>query len=188
MDHDGTPVFVGQRSLNDGFFQIREFSLFFDVAITDMIVASTELEASDNGSGYTANYAYVDIQAADNLSFRVGKILVPFLSYNENKPNFKQHLMSQPFTAWNLAPVIPLAIGFHGFGWADAGAAVNWNKIIGAFGFLDFKAAVINGLGSMSNVLDDNTAQLAAGAMTPVIRPRDGLVQNEEVNELRSYL
>lgn len=46
MDHNGMPVFVGKRDMNNGFFQIREFSLFFDIAITDRIIASTELEAS----------------------------------------------------------------------------------------------------------------------------------------------
>ena len=184
MDHDGMPVFVGKKNMNNGFFQIREFSLFFDIAITDKIIASTELEASNNGNAYTANYAYVDIQATDNLTFRAGKILVPFLSYNENKPNFKQNLMSQPFTAWNIAPVNPLALGFHGFGWSDAGAMVNWHTVLGEAGLFDLKFSLINGLGSDSNVLDDNTVQLDAGLMTPVVRTRDGLVQNEEVNEL----
>ena len=184
MDHNGMPIFVGNRDMNNGFFQLREFSLFFDIAITEKIIASTELEASNNGNAYTANYAYVDFQATENLSLRAGKILVPFLSYNENKPNFKQNLMSQPFTAWNLAPVIPLPLEFHGFGWSDAGAMLNWNKTLGDAGLLDLKFAVINGLGSNSNVLDDNTMQLHAGMMTPIVRTRDGLVQNEEVNEL----
>lgn len=184
MDHDGMPAFVGQKRLDNGFFQLREFSLYFDVAITDAIIASTELEAGDNGNRYTANYAYVDVQVLENLSFRAGKILVPFLSYNENKPNFKQYLMSQPFTAWNLAPVNGTAQTVHGFGWSDAGVTLNWNRVVGEVGILDLKAAVINGLGSDSNVLDGNTAQLDAGMMTPVVRPRDGLIQNEENNEL----
>ncbi len=185
MDHDGVADFLGQPPLDDGFFQIREFSLFFDFAITDAIIASIELEAGNNGHDFTSNYAYVDIQAMENLSFRVGKILVPFLSYNENKPNFKQTLMSQPFTAWNLAPVNGVAIKFHGFGWSDAGFVASWNNSLGDFGILDLKATVINGLGSDSNVLDDNTVQLNDGMMLPVVRPRDGLIQNEENNELR---
>ena len=184
MDHNGMPVFVGKRDMNNGFFQIREFSLFFDIAITDRIIASTELEASNSGNSYTANYAYIDVQVTENLSFRAGKILVPFLSHNENKPNFKQNLMSQPFTAWNLAPVNPLAIGFHGFGWADAGASVTWTSALGEVGLVALKFAVINGLGSTSNVLDDNIVQLDGGMMTPFVRTRDGLIQNEIVNEL----
>ena len=184
MDHDGVPNFVGQKSLDDGFFQIREFSLFIDFAITDAILASTELEAGNNGNRYTANYAYVDVQAMANLSFRAGKILVPFLSYNENKPNFRQNLMSQPYTAWNLVPVNGVAIDFFGFGWSDAGVVANWNNPLGGFGYLDLKASVINGLGSDSNVLDENTIRLDAGMM-PKVRPRDGLIQNEAVNELR---
>jgi len=183
MDHDGTPNFTG-RELDKSFIQLREFSLFFDMAITDAIIASTELEASNNGNDYTANYAYVDIQATDNLSFRVGKLLVPFLSYNENKPNFKQNLMSQPFTAWNLAPVVPVPIEFHGIGWSDAGAMANWNTFIEDVGLLDVKLAVINGLGSESNVLDDNAVQLNDGAGLPYVRPRDGLIQNDEASEL----
>ncbi len=185
MDHDGTAAFVGRPRLDDSFFQIREFSLFFDVAITDAIVASTEVEAGNNGTTYTANYAYVDVQATPQLSVRAGKILVPFLSYNENKANFRQHLMSQPFTAWNLAPVNAVAIDFSGFGWSDAGVVVDWNNELGEWGLFDAKLAVINGLGSNSNVLDDNSVQLAAGAMTPTVRPRDGLIQNETANGLR---
>ena len=185
MNHDGVARFVGNQDLNNGFFQIREFSLFFDIAITDAVVASTEIEAADNGTAYTANYAYVDFQATPNLSFRAGKILVPFLSYNENKPNFKQNLMSQPFTAWNLAPVNGIAIDNRGFGWSDAGAVANWNNELGDWGLFDVKFAVINGLGSNSDVLDVNTVQLNAGMMTPVVRPRDGLIQNETTNNLR---
>ncbi len=185
MDHDGVPKLVGQQPLDNGFFQIREFSLFFDVAITDAIVASTEVEAGDNGTSYTANYAYLDVQATEQLSFRAGKILVPFLWYNENKPNFRQNLMSQPFTAWNLAPVNGVAVDFGGFGWSDAGVMANWTSELAQWGLLDFKVAVINGLGSNTNVLDENTTQLDGGTMTPVVRPRDGLTQNEEVNGLR---
>lgn len=185
MNHDGVALFVGKQDLNNGFFQLREFSLFIDVAITDAVVASTEIEAADNGTVYTANYAYMDFQATANLSLRAGKILVPFLSYNENKPNFKQQLMSQPFTAWNLAPVNGVAIDFKGFGWSDAGAMANWTNELGEWGLLDIKVAVINGLGSNSEVLDDNTVQLDAGMMTPVVRPRDGLIQNETTNSLR---
>ncbi len=185
MNHDGVARFVGSQDLNNGFFQLREFSLFIDVAITDAIVASTEIEAADNGTAYTANYGYMDFQATPNLSLRAGKILVPFLSYNENKPNFKQHLMSQPFTAWNLAPVNGVAIGYKGFGWSDAGVMANWNNELGEWGLFDVKFAVVNGLGSNSDVLDDNTVQLDAGMMTPVVRPRDGLIQNETTNSLR---
>jgi hypothetical protein len=185
MDHDGAPNLVGERDLNDGFFQLREFSLFLDFPINDWILASTELEAGDNGNQYSANYAYVEIQPLDNLSFRVGKILVPFLSYNENKPNFKQNLMSQPFTAFNVAPVIGVPILFHGFGWSESGVMGHWNNFVGDIGIVDLKLAVINGLGSDSNVLDDNTVQLNAGMMMPHIRPRDGLLQNEETNGLR---
>ena len=61
MDHDGTPSTVGNTSLDHGFFQLREFSLFFDFFITDTIIASTEVEAGDNGNIYTSNYAYVDL-------------------------------------------------------------------------------------------------------------------------------
>ena len=214
MAHDGMPKFVGQKHLDDSFFQLREFSLFFDFALTDEIIASTELEAGDNGNRYTANYAYIDIQARDNLSFRAGKILVPFLSYNENKPNFRQNLMSQPFTAWNLVPVNGTAIDFRGFGWSDAGVVGNWNNLLGDWGIIDLKASVINGLGSDSNILDDNTVKIEAammmgempdgdtgdmpdgdtgdmgdmpmdGPVFPTVRPRDGLIQNEINNELR---
>ena len=185
MDHDGTAALVGQPPLDNGFFQLREFSLFVDAAITETVVASTEIEAGDNGTVYTANYAYVDVQATPNLSVRAGKVLVPFLSYNENKPNFRQNLMSQPFTAWNLAPVVSVPIDFSGFGWSDAGVVANWTSEIGDWGLFDVKLAVINGLGSDSDVLDDNVVQLNAGAMTPTVRPRDGLIQNETVNGLR---
>ena len=89
----------------------------------------------------------------------------PFLSYNENKPNFKQHLMSQPYTAWNLAPVNGIAIDFRGFGWSNAGVAGNWHRLMGEWGLKDLKLAVINGLGSDSHLLDDNTVQLSAAMM-----------------------
>lgn len=184
MNHSGMPRFVDAPDLNNGFFQIREFSLFFDFAITDAIIASTELEAGDNGSRYTANYAYVDIEVSENFSFRAGKILVPFLSYNENKPNFKQFLMSQPFTAWNVVPVNGVALQFHGFGWGDAGVTLNWHRAFGETGIMAVKFSLINGIGSDSNVLDDNVVQLDAGMMKPVVRTRDGLIQNRETTEL----
>lgn len=184
MNHNGMPQFVNAADLNNGFFQIREFSLFFDFAITDAIFASTELEAGDNGHRYVANYAYVDIEVFENFSFRVGKVLVPFLSYNENKPNFKQNLMSQPFTVWNVVPVNGIAQQFHGFGWGDAGVTLNGHTALGEAGMLDVKFSVINGIESESNVLDGNSLQLDAGMMKPVVRIRDGLIQNRVATEL----
>ena len=191
MDHDGLPRLTTRDDPNELFFQVREFSLFFDFDVADGIIASLEIEAGDNASQFTPNYAYVDIDLPSVLPFwnedvlggsslRVGKFLVPFLSYNENKINYKQNLMSQPFTAWNLAPVIPSPPDFVGLGWSDTGVMVNWNREIGELGLVDLKFALIGGLGSDTNVLDDNAVQLAAGAVTPTIRPRDGLIQNEQ--------
>lgn len=182
MDHSGTPNFKGEDSLNNGFFQIREFSLFVDFTLTDMIIASTEIEAGENGDEYTANYAYLSIQVADTLNIRVGKILVPFLSYNENKPNFNQFLMSQPFTAFNIVPVIGTPILNHGFGWSDAGAVIDLCCLGNEGGILNLKLGIINGLGSSTAILDDNTVTLVSG---PTIRPRDGLLQNEATTQLR---
>ena len=68
MKHDGMPATVGSPPLDNGFFQLREFSLFFDFLITDSIIASTEIEAGDNGNTFTSNYAYVDIQTIENLT------------------------------------------------------------------------------------------------------------------------
>lgn len=181
MDMTGNPLFVGQRDLNKSFTQLREFSLFIDAGISDELLASVEIEAGDNGSQFTANYAYLQYNHSDMVYARLGKILVPFLSYNENKPNFKQHLMSQPFTAWMLAPVNGVPFEFHGFGWSDVGVMGSLTREMGN-GLINFKAAVINGLGSDTNVFDANTSQLSGG---PTIRPRDGFIQNEEVNELR---
>ena len=147
------PRLVGEKDPNQGFLQLREFSLFMDFAISEELTVSTEIEAADNGNRFTANYAYLDFQATDNLSFRVGKILVPFLSYNENKPSYKQFLMSQPFTAWQLAPVNATPIDVHAFGWSDAGATVNWFYDFEDVGILDIKFSAINGLGSDSNIL-----------------------------------
>lgn len=93
--------------------------------------------------------------------------------------------MSQPFTAWNIAPVIGAPLEIHGFGWSDAGVVVNWMQSIGDAGILDLKASVINGLGSDTTVLDADTVQLDAGTAQPVVRPRNGFLQNEENTELR---
>ena len=185
MDHNGLPRLVGEKDPNDLFFQLREFSLFMDFSLTDELVVSTELEAGDNGTLFTANYAYLDYQATENLNFRIGKILVPFLWYNENKPSYKQFLMSQPFTAWQLAPVNSTPIIVHGFGWSDAGVMVGYHHELEDLGILDVKASAINGLGSDSNILDDNTIQLDDGGMQPTVRPRDGLIQNRFSQSLR---
>ncbi|NKB23214.1 MAG: hypothetical protein GKR87_02260 [Kiritimatiellae bacterium] len=190
MDHSGLPKLVGKDDLDDLFFQLREFSLFFDLEVAEGIIASLEMEAGDNASIFTPNYAYVDFDLPllheawnedllGGLSLRVGKFLVPFLSYNENKPNFKQHLMSQPFTAWQIVPVIPSPPDFEGLGWTDVGGMINWNRLLGSFGVLDVKYSIINGIRSDSEVLDDNTVVLDAGTVTSTIRPRDGLIQNE---------
>lgn len=191
MDHDGLPRLVGKDDPNDLFFQLREFSLFFDFDISDGILASLEMQAVDNATHLVPAYAYIDIdiptyvpfwneELLGGLGFRVGRILVPFLSYNENKPNFKQNLMSQPFTAWHISPVVPSPPDLNRVGWSDVGAMVTWNHEVGDLGLVDLKFGVIGGLGSDSNVLDDNTATLAAGAMTPTIRPRDGFIQNTQ--------
>ncbi len=197
MDMDGMPRFVDEDDPNDGTVQLREFSLFIDANIAEGVIASTEIEAGHNGTQYTSNYAYIDLDISaiinswdgeqfGNLSFRAGKILVPFLSYNENKPNFKQYLMSTPFTAQNFAPVNPVGADFHGSGWSDVGLMLNWNYELGELAIVDLKVAGINGLGSDSEVLDDNTVQLDStmqmGMMSfqPTIRTRNGLVENEE--------
>jgi len=172
---------------NDGIMQMREFSLFFDFIVSDGVIASVEMEAGNNGTALTPNYAYVEIDVPEitdawdadelgGLSLRIGRILVPFLSYNENKPNFRQNLMSQPFTAWNLAPVIPSPPNFVGLGWSDTGGMVNWNREVGDVAFVDLKLAVINGLQNDGPVLDSATMRLNAGGMTPIVRPRSGLV------------
>jgi hypothetical protein len=205
MTMDGMPRRASGSDINDATVQLREFSLFVDANVAEGVIASVELEAGDNGNNYSANYAYADIDISTmlhswdsddfgNLSFRIGKILVPFLSYNENKVSFKQNLMSAPFTAQNFAPVIPFNDNFHGAGWADVGAMLNWNYIVGELGIVDLKAAIFNGLNSDTDVLDDNTLQLKAtttmsmGMMTstfqPTVRPRDGFLQNED-NKLR---
>lgn len=88
--------------------------------------------------------------------------------------------MSQPFTAWNLAPVIPSGPNFVGLGWSDTGAMVNWNHEAGESAFVDLKFAVINGLQNDGPVLDSSTMRLNAGAMTPIVRPRTGLVDTAD--------
>ena len=191
MDHGGLPRLVGRDNPNDLFFQMREFSLFFDFDITDGIIASLELQAISNATDVVPAYAYIDIDVPTyvpfwnedvlgGLGFRVGRLLVPFLSYNENKANFRQNLMSPPFTAQHLVPVVPNPPDFDRIGWSDAGLTVNWFRDVGNLGLLDLKFSVIGGLGSDSNVLDDNFVTLAAGATTPTIRPRDGTVQNTQ--------
>ena len=191
MDHGGLPRLVGKDNPNDLFFQMREFSLFFDFDLTEGIIASLELQSVSNATEVMPGYAYVDIDiptfvpfwnedVLGGLGFRVGRLLVPFLSYNENKANFKQNLMSPPFTAQHLVPVIPNPPDFDRIGWSDAGFTVNWFRDVGKFGLLDLKFSLIGGIGSDSNVLDDNTVTLAAGTTTPTIRPRDGLVQNSQ--------
>ena len=185
MDHNGTPRIVGQRDLDDAFLQLREFSLFLDYTVSDRLTISTEIEAGSSGNVFTANYAYFEYQATDQLRLRAGKILVPFLWYNENKPNYRQTLMSQPFTASLLAPVNGTPMITHGFGWSDTGAMLAWTTDAGDRGILDVKGSVINGLGSDTQILDDNTITLDDGGMMPTIRPRDGLLQNRYSNELR---
>ncbi len=194
MDPSGMPTLLDVNDAtsptenpNDGIMQIREFSLFFDFNVSEGVLASVEMEAGSNASTFTPNYAYVELDIPEitdawdadtlgGLSFRIGKILVPFLSYNENKPNFRQNLMSQPFTAWNLAPVITSGPNFVGLGWLDTGAMLNWNHELGDVAFVDLKFALINGLQNDGPVLDSNTIRLDGGMMTPLVRPRSGLV------------
>ncbi len=180
MGAKGTAKVVDQNSLGNTAMQIREFTLYFDFTITDRIIASVEFEAGRNAKVYESNYAYVEIEATDNLKLRAGKLLVPFLYYNENKPNFKQYLMSQPFTAWNLAPVIGAPIETHGYGWSDIGMMLEWYGEVGESGLFSIKSALIDGISSQSNALDAGTVQLEDGGMQPVVRTRSGLLHNEE--------
>ena len=191
MDHRGVPRFVGLDDPNQLFFQLREFSLFMDFAVTDGVTASLEIEAGQNANRFTPNYAYVDFDIGiifpcywneerfGSLHVRAGNVLVPFLSFNENKPNFRQFLVSPPFTAQNFVPVVPLPPDFFGLGWSDTGLVFDWTKEISDRGFLNVKATVIEGLGSDTNALDSNSLQLAGGPF-PHVRPRDGLVANEQ--------
>ena len=191
MDHSGVQKLVGRDNINDLFYQLREFSLFFDFDVTEGVIASLELEAGRNGSRVTPNYGYVefdvptfyecwDEEKYGTFNVRVGRILVPFLWYNENKPNYRQILMSPPFTAQNFAPVIPLPDDFFGLGWTDSGVMADWTKEVKELdGFFNLKIAVIDGLGSDSNVLDSNFVQLEGGPQ-PFVRPRDGLRENEQ--------
>ena len=55
MHHDGTAELIGEKDLDHGFIQLREFSLFFDFLVSDRVIASTELEVGDSGNRYTAN-------------------------------------------------------------------------------------------------------------------------------------
>ena len=199
MNHEGLPKLIG-KNLNSPLWQIREASLFTDIILSENLLLSTEVEVSyDLSNKQTSgrsrrldvllNYYYLDFDLSSqfdwdtdkwgNISLRGGRIIVPFLSYNENKPNFKQHLMSQPFTAWQLAPVNNVAIEFEQFGWIDFGLTVNWNRIIEGWGLLDIKLSVINGLSSGQDAFDANSVQLdPPGMMKPTVRPRDGLSAN----------
>jgi hypothetical protein len=199
MYHDGTPDIRGERDLDNPLYQLRELSFFTDLDVTDNITASAEVQFNklSDTTGVFLNYAYLNFDVSSmlnkwdadkfgNLSMRFGKFLVPFLSYNEHKPNFKQNLMSPPFTARQLAPVLQNPPNFRGIGWSDTGAMLNWNREIGEYGILDFKASVIKGLQSNKDVLDANTVTLNSFATTgtgmefqPTIRPRDGLMQND---------
>lgn len=195
MDHDGVPRFVDSDDLNDGIGQLREFSIFLDYTVSQNVLVSTELGSADNFEELDANYLYLDFDLSSiadnidsdkygNLSLRAGKFLVPFLSYNENKPNFKQSLMSQPFTAWQMAPVINSPRDFKSLGWSDTGVMLNWNRMAGP-GILDIKVSAIKGLQSDADVLDANYGRLdtvldmGSGPFNPAVRPRDGLMQNE---------
>lgn len=199
MDHNGTARLVG-KNLDHPLWQIREASLFFDVLPTDYLTISGEMELSIDFSNRSAsgrdervmehlNYLYADLNLTEALgadvdsygafSLRAGRFLVPYLSYNENKPSFRQALMSQPFTAWQLAPVNNVAIEFEHFGWSDFGAMANWERSFGAAGAIDVKIAIINGLESDGPGLDINTVQLdPPGPINPTVTPRDGLFAN----------
>lgn len=189
MDHSGLPRFTNSPDGNDLFYQMREFSLFFDFDVAEGVIASLELEAGKNGTHFSSNYAYVqfdiptfvdcwDEEQHGSLNVSVGRILVPFLSYNENKLNFKQTLMSPPFTAQNFAPVVPLPADFFGLDWSDTGVSGNYTKYVESIdSFFSLKFATIEGLSSDSNVLDANFRTLTSG---PTVRIRDGLRQNEQ--------
>ncbi|PCI46087.1 MAG: hypothetical protein COB51_07930 [Moraxellaceae bacterium] len=184
MKHDGMPEFL-ERDPNEALIQVREASIFADLLVTDNLLFSTELETSydlsdKNASGRdkrlkgALNYYYFDFDIAamrdweldglGNLNVRFGRILVPFLQYNENKPNFKQTLMSQPFTAWQVVPSNNAAIDFEQYGWTDFGLMLNWSREFNQ-GILNLKVAVINGLGVEGAVLDTNEVTLSSTMM-----------------------
>jgi len=196
MNHNGTANLQDSKinvigghveNLDEPLMQLREFSLFADVLLTDNLIFSSEVELGDSGRKLRGNYAYLDFDLSSqfdtdtdkygNFTVRAGKVLVPFLSYNENKPNFRQNLMSQPFTALNISPVNPVPIGYEGFGWSDFGATLNWNKFVGETGIVGLKVTAMNGLRSSgsNDVYDANSITLQGG---PTVRPRDGSIQN----------
>ena len=192
MKHNGTPdVLDDNFDLDNKLTQFRELSLFVDFILIEGLTLSTEIEFSDNFDNLNANYYYItadfesliddwDSDVTGNVKISAGKILVPFLSYNDNKPNFRQHLMSQPFTAWMLSPVVQTPPGFDGIGWADTGVQLNWTKSLGDIHIIDLKFALVNGLGNDTDVLDDNTIRLNDGAAFPFVRTRDGFGENEQ--------
>ncbi len=171
---------LAEMDLSDSQIQLREFTLFLDVVISDTLTISSEIEMARNGSVVSLNYGYALWQPRDWLNVRIGKFLVPFLKYNEEKPSFRQSLMSSPFTATVLAPVInPNAQIAQGIGWSDYGVSIEgiW---AGETGVLSGTLAVITGLANSDPAaLDSNTVNFADGTPPGAIRPRDGLIQNE---------
>ena len=206
MKHDGMPVLTN-KNLNKPLKQLREASLFADVMVSDSLMFSTELELSydftdseisgrDKRFEALFNYYYLDLDltnATDSdeeewgtFKIRAGRFLVPFLQYNENKPNFKQNLMSQPFTAWQLVPVNNIAVDYQQYGWTDVGLMANWSYSVEDTGIFDIKLSFINGLGTEQQVLDYNHVTLDPEGMMmqPNVRPRDGLANSKsEWNE-----
>lgn len=194
MHRKGMPEFVGRDS--GDLWQIREASLFADYEITPNLLFSTEFEMSydisstnrsgrDNKFEGLFNFYYLDWDVASSfdmdmdrygsLELRAGRILVPFLSYNENKVNFRQNLMSAPFTAQHIVPVNTLPDSFQQYGWTELGATLNWSYDFEDAGIFDLKTSLINGLSTDGPVLDTGTAQLNSPMMQPTVRTRSGL-------------
>lgn len=178
MDMDGMPR-LAASNMDDGVLQLREFSLFLDAAVDEKLLLSAELEGSMAGSAVQMNYAYLEYALRDGLALRAGRLLVPFLRYNEEKPNFRQNLMSPPFTASFLAPVVhPNTRMATGIGWSDMGASLEWQRVTDR-GVVVATAGVFNGLAGGTVALDGDLVSFADGTPGGPVRPRDGLAGNE---------
>jgi hypothetical protein len=123
-----TPVSVGgyvemnwQKMTTDGTsdghqFQARRLSVFMSSAISKRVKFLSEIEFEDGGKEIAIEFASVDVEFDPLVNFRVGILVNPIGSFNQNHDGPKWEFTDRPISATQMLPgtFSNAGIGFFG--------------------------------------------------------------------------
>jgi hypothetical protein len=126
-------------------FDASSFELLVSGQPSSRVSFFSELEferaatvGGSRGGEVLLEQAYVDLGMTEHLSLRAGVLLMPFGNKNVDHFSPIREVVSQPLSAYAIAPS----------DWADNGLGVTGDRPVGEHWTMDYAAYVVNGLGS----------------------------------------